>query len=588
MTGRRGFRFPTSAALLAAVLSLAFFAPGAVPSPWTDADVGGPGQAGNATYDNTNGTWVLTGGGWDVWGTADAFNYAYMPVNGDTVITAHIAKLTDSTGGTTEDQWSKAGPMFRDGTGGGAMFAFECFTGNNGTDFQFRTTTGGGAANNGQTGAGAAHAWLRITRTGNAFQGAWSDNGTAWTNHGAAQTIAMPAAALVGIAVCAHNNGTVSIATFDNVQVTTGTGTYEWPTPAPTNVAATPNYNQISLTWTAVTGATSYTVWRLDPGAANYAQVGAPTTNSFVDNGVTYPNSYTYVVTATNPSVGTSIYSSPAVVCEPLQPPITVSPGGPITTTETGGNVTLTLQVNAVPTSAVTVTITSSNTTGATVGLAGQVGAQSMQINIPTSTPVNSTFPFVVYGVDDQIANDPQTYTITMSIAGGGYTNPPTLTVNGTTLEGDTAGLVVNPLGGLTTTTAGGQATINVSLNSKPASGAVSVSVTSSNTTEGTVSTSVLNFSSSNWMNPQPVVVTGQGVNITYINTPYTVDLAVQAGSSSEYLGMVASVSVTNLHLEIPPALPQVWGKKCGLLGLEGFLPLMLLPLWRRRRRTVA
>src|SRR6516162_11148787 len=81
MTGRRGFRFPTSAALLAAVLSLAFFAPGAVPSPWTDADVGGPGQAGNATYDNTNGTWVLTGGGWDVWATADAFNYAYMPVN---------------------------------------------------------------------------------------------------------------------------------------------------------------------------------------------------------------------------------------------------------------------------------------------------------------------------------------------------------------------------------------------------------------------------------------------------------------------------------------------------------------------------
>jgi hypothetical protein len=46
-------------------------------------------------------------------------------------------------------------------------------------------------------------------------------------------------------------------------------------------------------------------------------------------------------------------------------------------------------------------------------------------------------------------------------------------------------------------------------------------------------------------------------------------------------------VSAANLHLEIPPALPRVWGGNgggCGLLGLEIGLPLLLLGLWRRRR----
>jgi hypothetical protein len=351
---------------------------------------------------------------------------------------------------------------------------------------------------------------------------------------------------------------------------------------APTGLTATPGVNSAALNWTAVTGATGYNILRLDPGAAAPLQIGTTTNTTFTDPNALWPNGYTYYVQAL---VGAFNGPNTTVPCNPLPPPITVSPAGPITTTETGGNAVLTLQVNVVPTALATVTITSSNTQGAKVGLAGQAGAQTLQINIPANTPVNTTFPFTVYGVDDFIANDPQTYTITITVAGGGYTNQPTLTVNGTTLEGDVAALVVNPLGGLLTDTNGGQATFTVALESQPASGAVSVSVTSSNTTEGTVSTSVLNFSSANWMTPQPVVVTGQGVNITYLNTPYTVNLAVQAGSSAEYLGMVATVSLTNLHLEIPPALPKVWGK-CGLLGLEGFFPLALLYLGRRRRRS--
>src|SRR5436190_19764994 len=128
-------------AILAALLSLAFFAPGPVPAPWTAADIGGPGQVGSTTFDPANSNWVVKGGGGDIWGTADQFHYAYMPVTGDLIVTAHVVSLTDNAGGNTMDQWSKAGVMVRDCVAAGAMYSCEEFTGNNGTTHQYRTTT---------------------------------------------------------------------------------------------------------------------------------------------------------------------------------------------------------------------------------------------------------------------------------------------------------------------------------------------------------------------------------------------------------------------------------------------------------------
>jgi hypothetical protein len=82
------------------------------------------------------------------------------------------------------------------------------------------------------------------------------------------------------------------------------------------------------------------------------------------------------------------------------------------------------------------------------------------------------------------------------------------------------------------------------------------------------------------------VILTGQGVNVTYLNTPYTITLT--ASGDTAYNGMTATVSVTNLHLEVPPALPHVWGGSsggggCGLTGLEVVVALALVSLSRRR-----
>ena len=75
------------------------------------------------------------------------------------------------------------------------------------------------------------------------------------------------------------------------------------PTPpaAPTNLVATAGNKQVALSWTAVSGATSYTVKRATVVEGPYtALTPNPTATSFTDSTVTNGTTYFYVVAANN------------------------------------------------------------------------------------------------------------------------------------------------------------------------------------------------------------------------------------------------------------------------------------------------
>jgi fibronectin type 3 domain-containing protein len=72
------------------------------------------------------------------------------------------------------------------------------------------------------------------------------------------------------------------------------------PPAAPTGLTAAAGNAQVSLTWNASTGATSYHVKRSTTNGSGYAQIGAPTTTNFVDTGLANGTTYYYVVTALN------------------------------------------------------------------------------------------------------------------------------------------------------------------------------------------------------------------------------------------------------------------------------------------------
>ena len=87
-----------------------------LPAGWTDADIGGPGSPGSAGY--TNGNWTVSGGGLDIWDTADHFNYAYTTVGGDGIMIARVTSLQNSDPGSG---WSKAGLMYRNDSTAGSV-----------------------------------------------------------------------------------------------------------------------------------------------------------------------------------------------------------------------------------------------------------------------------------------------------------------------------------------------------------------------------------------------------------------------------------------------------------------------------------
>ncbi|MBU1735426.1 MAG: fibronectin type III domain-containing protein, partial [Verrucomicrobia bacterium] len=70
---------------------------------------------------------------------------------------------------------------------------------------------------------------------------------------------------------------------------------------APTNIGTKPGNTQLSLTWTAVTGATGYKVYRRTDGSAwSSAPIASPTGTLFTDTGLINGTKYYYSVAAVN------------------------------------------------------------------------------------------------------------------------------------------------------------------------------------------------------------------------------------------------------------------------------------------------
>jgi len=80
---------------------------------------------------------------------------------------------------------------------------------------------------------------------------------------------------------------------------------------APTGLMATAGNAQVSLSWSASTGATLYYVKRATTSGGPYTQISSPTATTYTDTGLTNGTTYFYVVSAYN-SAGESSNSSQA------------------------------------------------------------------------------------------------------------------------------------------------------------------------------------------------------------------------------------------------------------------------------------
>lgn len=212
-------------------------------------------------------------------------------------------------------------------------------------------------------------------------------------------------------------------------------------------------------------------------------------------------------------------------------PGITVSPASGLTTTEAGGTATFSVVLDLQPTSNVTLSILSSDTTEGTVST-GSLTFNSADWSIPKFVTIT--------GVDDVLRDGDIAYTIVTGAATSSDSrysglNPSDVAV--VNINDDFSGFQVTPSTGLATTEQGGQSTFSVSLLSRPTN-PVTIALSSSNTGEGTVSLTSLTFTSINWDTPRIVTVTGVNDSAVDGDTTYSIVLGAATSSDPAYSGL--------------------------------------------------
>ena len=211
----------------------------------------------------------------------------------------------------------------------------------------------------------------------------------------------------------------------------------------------------------------------------------------------------------------------------------------------------------------VVATVTGSGIYGSDVTVAVSVGpgtadavdfgaVPGFDIVIPAGTR-SAKETFRLTPVDDVIKETSETVTVSGVAGNKARVTPATLTIS----DDDTAGVTVFESDGDTATTeaegSGRTDSFTVVLTSPPSS-SVRIEVSSSDTTEATVSPAALRFTPKNWKVPQRVTVTGVDDTIDDGDQDYTVVLAPAKSKDVRYSGMDPDdVSATNADNDGPP-----------------------------------
>jgi beta-galactosidase len=309
--------------------------PGALPPQFTSADVGGPSPAGSASF--CDGQFTISGGGADIWGTADAFRfvYVYVPVSTNCDIRARVLSVQNTSGN------AKAGIMIRETLAANsrhAMADVEPST-STGIEFIWRATNNGVSSSSSVTGQTAPN-WVRLTRNNNNFTAYYSGNGNTWIQIGSTVVISnMAVSAYAGLIVCSHEDGTLNTSLLDNVSASFLTNVppvISWAVPANNSTFIQPK--TITLTASATDADGTVTNVAFFNGTTLLGNVTTSVGNQYSlawNNGAV--GSYTLSARATDNSGATN--NSPATINIVVQP-LTLTVSG----TQTSGQFGLAFQ----------------------------------------------------------------------------------------------------------------------------------------------------------------------------------------------------------------------------------------------------
>ena len=288
--------------------------PGALPPQLQSTDIGSVGFVGSASF--CSGEFTISGSGADIWGTADAFQFVYAPMNGDGKITVRVVSVQNT------DPWAKAGVMIRETPTAGSRNVYALQSYGNGVGVQYRTNTTAGlnSSHNYAGTAVTAPYWLQLTRTGNVFRAYSSPNGLTWTQIGKNITNDMASSVYTGIAVTAHNNSAINTSLLDNFSASFITNVL------PSISLISPTNNQTFIQPKAITLAASAS--DADGTVSNVTFFNGTSLLGTVTNGIANlysllwnnvtPASYSLSTVATDNSGATNLSTTVNILVQPL------------------------------------------------------------------------------------------------------------------------------------------------------------------------------------------------------------------------------------------------------------------------------
>jgi PKD repeat protein len=296
--------------------------------------------------------------------------------------------------------------------------------------------------------------------------------------------------------------------------------------------ASDPDGDPVNVLWNFGDGATSTL---LIPGAHTYAAAGVygVTFTATDSHGLPDPTPDTRTITVVNPGG------------------ITVSPTSGLVTSEAGATATFTVVLTAQPTATVSIGLSSSDTTEATIAPASLAFTTA---NWATPQTVTLT------GVDDLIVDGTIAYTAVTAPATSAdpaYSGLNAADAAASNTDNDAAGITVSPTSGLVTSEAGATATFTVVLTAQPTA-TVSIGLSSSDTTEATIAPASLAFTTANWATPQTVTLTGVDDLIVDGTIAYTAVTAPATSADPAYSGLnAADAAASNTDNDTSGFAPQ-------------------------------
>jgi TolB protein len=175
-------------------------------------DIGKVGLPGNLEYNAAAGTYLVTGGGSDMWNTSDNFHFVWKQMSGDLALAADIT--WPKKGGA---EHRKACLMIRQTLDPSSSYADVVVHGNGMTSLQYRITQGGTAVD--VMASPTAPVRVRIEKHGDTVSLFMGEAGGELKPTDKVVRLTFKEPFYVGLAVCAHDDKITESALFSKVEL---------------------------------------------------------------------------------------------------------------------------------------------------------------------------------------------------------------------------------------------------------------------------------------------------------------------------------------------------------------------------------